>query len=151
MRSIHSVHSSLPLPHSKISTSGSQTQAIVASDIFRDVRQQSISITDIRRLIELMPQSLGYTWEGSDRQPVWFVDSLGQKVPLPIELLPNLQVREMCSSSYLSERLRFRLVKIFCVSISRVRGRNTYMSFGATHDRLIYTASQQFRARSRNL
>lgn len=61
-------------------------QSAGVSEIAIMTREHSVLLSDIAGLIQTLPRSLGYTWEGSDRRPVWFVDSLGQKIPLPIEL-----------------------------------------------------------------
>ncbi|KAJ7173607.1 hypothetical protein C8R46DRAFT_893040 [Mycena filopes] len=51
-------------------------------------KQQQLTLSAMHCSIQQLPRALGYTWEsgGNTHKVVWFVDAVGSKVPIPIEL-----------------------------------------------------------------
>ncbi|KAJ7643329.1 hypothetical protein DFH06DRAFT_597509 [Mycena polygramma] len=49
--------------------------------------QQQATLAAIHLSIKQLPRTLGYTWEGGNtHKVVWFIDAVGNKLPIPIEL-----------------------------------------------------------------
>ncbi|KAJ7626297.1 hypothetical protein DFH06DRAFT_737465 [Mycena polygramma] len=49
--------------------------------------QQQVTLAAIHFSIKQLPRTLGYTWEGGNtHKVVWFIDAVGNKLPIPIEL-----------------------------------------------------------------
>ncbi|KAJ7156843.1 hypothetical protein C8R43DRAFT_883734 [Mycena crocata] len=59
----------------------------VLERVEKTANHQQVTLAAIHCSVKQLPRSLGHTWEGGNTHKViWFVDAVGNKLPIPIEL-----------------------------------------------------------------
>ncbi|KAJ7089767.1 hypothetical protein B0H15DRAFT_271130 [Mycena belliarum] len=86
-------------------------------------RHQQITLTAMQCSMQQLPRALGHTWEGGNaHQVVWFIDAVGNKLPIPIELCITRATFDALLRVYFKDRAGSRYIEQEHYELAEERG-----------------------------